>query len=100
MTTRILSRSCAMFALAGLIWTAACGVASASDLKIGFKAEVTSADPHVLNGANRNIWSHVYDSLVAQDQQLRPKPGLAISWRATSPTIRRPTYLFGGGSDP
>jgi peptide/nickel transport system substrate-binding protein len=56
--------------------------AIAADLNIGFKAEVTSADPHVLNGQNRNVWAHVYETLVDQDERLRPVPRLALSWRA------------------
>jgi len=74
----------------------------AADLKIGFKAEVTSADPHVLNGANRNVWAHVYNSLVEQDHQLRPKPGLALSWRMINPTTwefkLRPNVKFHNGA--
>ena len=77
-------------------------VAQAADLKIGFKAEVTSADPHVLNSANRNIWAHVYDSLVDQDSQLRPRPGLALSWRMVNPTTwefkLRPHVKFQNGA--
>ncbi len=75
-----------MFKVVRKVFAAACiavgllgSVVQAAELKIGFKAEITSADPHVLNSANRNIWVHVYDSLVAQDHQLRPKPGLALS---------------------
>lgn len=77
-------------------------VAHAADLKIGFKAEVTSADPHVLNGTNRNVWAHVYDSLVAQDHQLRPKPALALSWRMINSTTwefkLRPNVKFHNGA--
>lgn len=76
--------------------------AQAADLKIGFKAEVTSADPHVLNSANRNIWAHVYDSLVDQDPLLRPRPGLALSWRMVTPTTwefkLRPNVKFHNGA--
>ncbi len=87
--------------LAALLSLSAQG-SHAADLKIGFKAEITSADPHVLNGANRNIWAHVYDSLVLQDAQLRPKPSLALSWRAATPTswefTLRPNVLFQNGA--
>jgi peptide/nickel transport system substrate-binding protein len=76
-------------------------VVQAAELKIGFKAEITSADPHVLNSANRNIWTHVYESLVSQDHQLRPKPGLALSWRMLNPTLwefkLRPNVKFHDG---
>lgn len=78
------------------------GGAIAADLKIGFKAELTSADPHVLNGANRNIWVHVYESLVGQDGQLRPVPSLALSWRMLGPTTwefkLRPNVRFQNGA--
>lgn len=68
---------------AGMMWGA---LAQAAELRIGFKAEVTSADPHVLNGQNRNVWMHVYESLVAQDERLRPVPALAVSWKANGTT--------------
>jgi peptide/nickel transport system substrate-binding protein len=73
-----------------------------ADLKIGFKADITSADPHVAGAANRNIWVHVYESLVRQDEQLRPKPGLAVSWKAIEPTVwefkLRPNVTFHNGA--
>jgi len=78
------------------------GGAAAEELRIGFKAELTSADPHVLNGANRNVWVHVYESLVFQDAQLRPMPGLALSWRIAAPTswefALRPGVRFQNGA--
>lgn len=88
--------------VAGCLSGGAASVAGAADLNIGFKAEVTSADPHVLNGANRNVWAHVYDTLVEQDRQLRPSPGLAQSWRLVSPTAwefkLRPNVKFHNGA--
>ncbi len=76
--------------------------AMAADLRIGFKAELTSADPHVLNGANRNVLSHVYESLVGQDDQLRPVASLAASWRLLAPTrwefTLRPNVRFHNGA--
>src|SRR3954464_14182642 len=76
--------------------------AGAAELRIGFKAELTSADPHVLNGANRNILAHVYESLVAQDDRLRPLPSLATSWRMVTPTswefTLRPQVRFHNGA--
>lgn len=74
----------------------------ASDLRIGFKAEVTSADPHVLNGQNRNLWMHVYEGLVGQDDKLRPIPNLATSWRPVDDTTwefkLRPNVAFHNGA--
>lgn len=62
-----------------------CAAANAQDLRIGFKAEVSAADPHVLNAQNRNVWMHVYESLVGQDELLRPVPQLATAWRNVDP---------------
>ncbi|SDH28991.1 MULTISPECIES: ABC transporter substrate-binding protein [unclassified Duganella] len=81
--------------------SAVLATAAAADLRIGFKAEVTSADPHVLNGQNRNVWLHVYESLAHHDSQLRPTPGLALSWRVIDPTTwefqLRPGVRFHNG---
>lgn len=94
-----LRKVCSLTCLVGCLFSAGAG---AAELKIGFKAEVTSADPHVLNGANRNIWAHVYESLVIQDQQLRPKPGLALSWQMINPKTwefkLRPNVSFQNGA--
>jgi peptide/nickel transport system substrate-binding protein len=89
--------------LAGLIGLlAGLSTAVAAELKIGFKAELTSADPHVLNGANRNVLSHVYESLVGQDDQLRPVASLALSWKLLAPTswefTLRPGVRFHNGA--
>lgn len=92
-------RRLGLLCLAGFL--GAGGAANAADLKIGFKSEVTSADPHVLNGANRNLWAHVYETLVAQDHNLRPKPSLALSWSLVNPTTwefkLRPDVKFQNG---
>lgn len=100
MRTRQLWKIGGVLALWSLAW---CATASyAADLKIGLKAELTSADPHVLNGQNRNIWVHVYEPLVAQDDQLSPKPRLALSWRSVDPTTwefkLRPNVTFHNGA--
>lgn len=68
-------------AAAGALLGAVLG-AQAQELRIGFKAEVTSADPHVLGASNRGVWSNVYEGLVGQDESLRPVPRLAMSWKA------------------
>ena len=76
--------------------------AAAADLRIGFNAEITSADPHVHAVANRNVWMHVYEPLVRQDAQLRAAPGLARGWRAMDPVTwnftLRPNVQFHDGS--
>lgn len=87
-----------------LMACAALGAAAASgaDLRIGLKAEITSADPHVLNPANRNAWLHVYETLVTQDAKLRATPCLARGWRAVDATtwdfVLRPGVLFHDGT--
>lgn len=82
-----------------LTWATAAG---AADLKIGFGAEVSSADPHIHQAQNRNVWMHVYEPLVKQDANLRPSPGLARGWRSADPTTwvftLRPNVLFHDGS--
>lgn len=76
--------------------------ALAADLKIGFNAEVTSADPHIHQAQNRNVWMHVYEPLLKQDNNLRPSPGLARGWRSTDPLTwvftLRPNVVFHDGS--
>ena len=76
--------------------------ARAADLRIGFHAEVTSADPHVHVVQNRNVWMHVYEPLVRQDPLLRATPGLARGWRSVDPTTwvftLRPNVVFHDGS--
>ncbi len=88
--------------LLALSWAFAVAGAQAAELRIGFKAEATSADPHVLNGQNRNLWQHVYEGLVGQDDKLRPVPELATSWRATDSTTwefkLRPNVAFHNGA--
>jgi peptide/nickel transport system substrate-binding protein len=59
--------------------------AAAQDLRIGFKAAVDSADPHLNYTPNRNVQLHVWEALVAQDPYLRPVPGAASAWRALDP---------------
>lgn len=64
--------------------------AQAADLRIGYNAEISSADPHVHNVQNRNVWMHVYEPLVRQDAQLKASPGLARGWRNVDPL----TWVF------
>jgi peptide/nickel transport system substrate-binding protein len=89
-----------VFAVIGL--AASLAHATAAELKIGFKAELTSADPHVLNGTTRNVLSHVYESLVGQDDQLRPVASLATAWKLVAPTswefTLRPGVRFHNGA--
>ncbi len=91
------ARFLAIAALAG-----AGALASAADLRIGLKADISSADPHVLDPANRNVWFHVYETLVAQDNTLKAVPRLARGWRAVDSTtwefVLRPNVAFHDGT--
>ncbi len=56
-------------------------------ITIGFGAAVTSTDPHYHNlSTNTMVARHFFESLVAQDAQLRLKPGLAVSWKPLDDT--------------
>jgi len=97
--TAVIQRSLRAIVAVTLAWATA---SMASDLKIGFNAEVTSADPHVHQAQNRNVWLHVYEPLVKQDANLRAIPGLARGWRSTDPLTwvftLRPNVVFHDGS--
>jgi peptide/nickel transport system substrate-binding protein len=82
-------------------WVAAAG---AQELKIGLSAEPSSIDPHFHNLApNNSMMRHIFDSIVAQDEQQRITPRLAESWRAVDDTTwefkLRPGVKFTDGSD-
>ncbi len=87
---------------AAIAFTAA--AASAQELKIGLKTEPSSLDPqyHALN-PNLQIALHMFDTLVMQDENLKPKPGLALSWKPVGDTVwefkLRPGVKFHDGSD-
>ena len=87
---------------AAIAFTAA--AASAQELKIGLKTEPSSLDPqyHALN-PNLQIALHMFDTLVMQDENLKPKPGLALSWKPIDDTTwefkLRPGVKFHDGSD-
>lgn len=80
-----------------------CPSASAASLRIGLAADVSSLDPHFVNIApNITLASHCFDALVHIDADGRLIPGLALSWKAISPTIwefrLRPGVKFHDGS--
>lgn len=55
--------------------------AAAKVLKIGLAAEPTSMDPHYQTlTPNLALHAHIYEPLVAQDEQQALKPALATSW--------------------
>jgi peptide/nickel transport system substrate-binding protein len=58
---------------------------AAQELRIGMKAAVDSADPHLTYTPNRNVGLHVFETLTDLDPTLRPIRNLAHSWRAIDP---------------
>ena len=76
--------------------------AGAAELRIGMKGAVDNPDPHQSYSPNRNVQLHVYETLLIQDEHLRPQPLLAESWRAVDPLTweftLRPGVRFHDGS--
>lgn len=63
------------------------GFAQAQDLRIGLASEPTSMDPHYHNlSPNNSLLSHIFESLVDQDERQRLQPGLAESWKPIDDT--------------
>src|SRR3970282_360831 len=63
------------------------GAAAAQELRIGLASEPTSMDPHYHNlSPNNSLLSHVFESLVDQDERQRLQPGVAQSWKAIDDT--------------
>jgi peptide/nickel transport system substrate-binding protein len=62
--------------------------AFAEDLHIGLRADITSVDPHFhVSGPNSAFASHMFESLVKQDNNQKLIPGLALSWEKQSDLI-------------
>lgn len=79
-------------------------VARAQNLTVAVGGIITSMDPHYHNlGPNNNVAQYFFDRLVHFDQQQRPIPGLAESWRATNDTTwefkLRKGVKFSDGAD-
>jgi peptide/nickel transport system substrate-binding protein len=78
--------------------------ARANDLTIGMAAAPTAIDPHYhLLATNMSIDSHIFETLVGQDQEQHPSPRLATAWRLIDPLTwefsLRPAVKFQDGSD-
>ncbi|MBC2744300.1 MAG: ABC transporter substrate-binding protein [Desulfosarcina sp.] len=57
-------------------------LAFSAELKIGFKSEPSSMDPHYHNlSPNNMIAQNTFDKLIKQDEKQNLKPGLAVSWK-------------------
>ena len=66
------------------------GAASAQTIRIGNQGDALSMDPHSLNESLQlSVTNNVYEPLVARDQNLKLVPGLATSWKQTSPSVWR-----------
>ncbi|WP_040853556.1 ABC transporter substrate-binding protein [Phyllobacterium sp. YR531] len=83
-------RSCllSMLLIVVMSWNIFPGAARAQDeLRIATSYKLMTLDPHYANlNENTSLLSHIYERLVYQDEKLDLKPGLAVSWRATSET--------------
>jgi peptide/nickel transport system substrate-binding protein len=76
--------------------------AQAQTLKIALSAEPTSADPHYHKQTPNDAFStHVYDSLISRDADMKFRPGLALSWKPLDDTTwefkLRPNVKFSNG---
>ena len=76
----------------GLLAAAALGgraraAEAGSRLRVGLAAPNTTMDPHLQSNAPNNaVASHIFDTLVTNDEQSRSTPGLAESWRVIDDT--------------
>lgn len=69
------------------VWSVPSRPAQAQELRIATSYKLMTLDPHYANlNENTSLLSHIYERLVYQDEHLDLKPGLAVSWRATSET--------------
>jgi peptide/nickel transport system substrate-binding protein len=62
--------------------------AGAVTLKIGNQGDALSLDPHSLNESLQlTVLENVFESLVTRGRDYKLAPGLATSWKQTSPTV-------------
>jgi peptide/nickel transport system substrate-binding protein len=72
----------ALVALA-LVGLPALAPAKEREVAIGLQAAITSMDPHYHNlSPNNSLMLHVFEPLIKRDENQKPVPGLAVSWRA------------------
>lgn len=65
--------------------------AGGGTLRVGMAAPNTTLDPHLLSNAPNNaVATHIFDSLVVNDETSRSVPGLAESWSRKDDT----TWVF------
>jgi peptide/nickel transport system substrate-binding protein len=62
----------------------------AQTLRVANQGEALSLDPHSLNESLQlDVLGNVFEGLVGRDKNLALVPGLATSWKQTSPTVWR-----------
>jgi peptide/nickel transport system substrate-binding protein len=65
-------------------------VASAQTLRVANQGDALSMDPHSLSETVQlSLTANVYEGLVLRNKDLSLAPGLATSWKQTSPTVWR-----------
>lgn len=75
--------------IAAAVLCAALG-AQAQTVRIANQGDALSMDPHSLNESLQlSVTGNVYEALVGRNKDLSLAPGLATSWRQTSPTVWR-----------
>ena len=77
--------------LTASLMLATCSAAAvAQTVRIGNQGDALSMDPHSLNETTQlSVTGNVYEPLVARDRNLKLTPGLATSWKQTSPNVWR-----------
>ena len=66
------------------------GTGQAATLRVANQGDAMSMDPHSLNESLQlTFTNNIYEPLVSRDKQLGLVPGLATSWKQTSPTVWR-----------
>src|SRR5262245_19850183 len=60
---------------------------TAGTVTIAQGVDISTGDPHRTGlTTDFNVLANIYDTLIERDASLQFKPGLALSWKATSPT--------------
>ena len=76
--------------IAAAVLCAAAFGAQAQTVRIANQGDSLSMDPHSLNESLQlSVTGNVYEGLVGRNKDLSLAPGLATSWRQTSPTVWR-----------
>ena len=100
----VMAAFAATAALSILTVSAATAQIDRFNVKWGIQSEPTSLDPHFSRqGPNKAIARHMFDALVLLDRDMRPQPGLALSWEPLSDlqweVKLRPNVKFHDGTD-